>query len=402
MHKKHSNAADLLGLSRLTIHAVQGVADIAEALHRAILHQTLGKTAAKPLTASAGIAYSGVRGVARLVGGGIDAVLGPLVPLLGKQQSWAGREALLAAINGVLGDHLERQGNPLAIQMALRRGGVPLWPQDAEPGTGLPAANAPGAGRILLLAHGLCMNDLQWQRAGHDHGAALAQARGYTPVYLHYNTGRHISSNGRDLSALLESLVARWPVPVEELVFLCHSMGGLVARSACHQAAEAGHGWLRHLRGMVFLGTPHHGAPLERGGNWFHTATELSRFSAPFSRLAKIRSAGITDLRHGCILERDWQDRDRFADHSDPRQPAPLPPGVRCHTVAATTGQTAGDWQDTLLGDGLVPLASALGRHPDPAMDLGFAPDAQWVACQTNHMDLLNDRQVYQRLLDWL
>ena len=112
------------------------------------------------------------------------------------------------------------------------------------------------------------MNDLQWKRKGHDHGAALARDLAYTPVYLHYNSGLHISTNGRAFAELLEALVRLWPVPLTELVLIGHSMGGLVARSACHYGALARHEWLRRLDKLVFLGTPHHGAPLERGGNW--------------------------------------------------------------------------------------------------------------------------------------
>ncbi|MGO4781095.1 esterase/lipase family protein, partial [Lysobacter sp. 2RAB21] len=92
--------------------------------------------------------------------------------------------------------------------------------------------------------HGLCMNDLQWNWDGHDHGAALAQDDGWTPVYLHYNSGRHISVSGREFASRLERLLREWPVPVERLAIVCHSMGGLVARSACYAAEQAGHRWL--------------------------------------------------------------------------------------------------------------------------------------------------------------
>ena len=84
------------------------------------------------------------------------------------------------------------------------------------------------------------MNDIQWTRKGHNYGTALAEVLGQTPIYLLYNSGRHVSTNGQDLSELLEKLLAQWPVPVEELVIVAHSMGGLVARSAVHygQAAQ--------------------------------------------------------------------------------------------------------------------------------------------------------------------
>ena len=127
------------------------------------------------------------------MGHGLDTLLAQLEPLLGERSTWPGREALLAALNGVLGDYLAAPSNPLAITMHLRRGGVAL-PLEREP---LAAAIPDAGGKLLVLVHGLCMNDLQWRRKGHDHGAALARDLGYTPVYLHYNSGLHVSTNGR-------------------------------------------------------------------------------------------------------------------------------------------------------------------------------------------------------------
>jgi len=401
MSKKLSFAADLLGLSRLTVSAVAGVADMAEAVHLAILQQAVGAPVAKPLARATSLVYRGVRGVTGLVGGGIDALLTRLLPLLGEQSGWAGRDALSAAVNGVLGDYLEKSGNPLAIPMALRRDGKPLSLERAALRQHQDAAAGAG-GRILVLAHGLCMSDTQWLRTGHDHGAALALERAYTAVYLHYNSGRHISSNGRDFADRLEALLAAWPVAVEEIVIVGHSMGGLVARSACEFGAAAGQAWFRKLSKMVFLGSPHQGAPLERGGNWFHVITDLSPYTAPFSRLGKIRSAGITDLRHGSLVDADWDGKDRFAHGGPLPRVVPLPASVRCYTVAASIGKAEGDLGDRLAGDGLVPLTSALGQHADPGRQLDFAPERQAILYQTNHLELLNSPAAYQALLRWL
>jgi len=76
------------------------------------------------------------------------------------------------------------------------------------------------------MVHGLCLNDRHWRRDEHDHGAALADDLGLTPLYLRYNTGLHIGDNGRDFAKMLETLLRNWPRPVEELVILGHSMGG--------------------------------------------------------------------------------------------------------------------------------------------------------------------------------
>jgi pimeloyl-ACP methyl ester carboxylesterase len=392
MSDKSSHAADLEGLSRLTVSAVHGVTELAEEVHLRIINQA-PDVVAKPLGRATSFVYRGVRGVTRVVGGGLAGTLARLQPLLGQQKSWAGREATLAALNGVMGDHLADSGNPLAISMGFRRDGQ-SWQSSA--------AAAPVSGRILVCVHGLCMNDLQWRRDGHNHGAQLEQERGYTTIYLHYNSGKHISENGREFAQQLEALVAQWPVPVEELVLLGHSMGGLLSRSAYRFGEQAGHGWLKHLSKMVFLGSPHHGAPLERGGNWFHIVTELTPYTAPFSRLGKLRSAGITDLRHGAIVEQDWRGKDRFA-HGDPLPAVvPLPPAVACYAVAATISKHEGGLTGRFAGDGLVPLASALGQHSAPERDLHFAPEHQATVYNTNHMELLSSGEVYQLLQTWL
>jgi len=232
--------------------------------------------------------------------------------------------------------------------------------------------------------------------------AALARDLGYTPVYLHYNTGLHVSSNGRAFAGLIEVLLEQWPVAVKELVIIGHSMGGLVSRSACHYGALAGHDWPTRLRKLVFLGTPHHGAPLERGGHWVDVILGVSPYTAPFARLGKIRSAGVTDLRHGNLLDEDWEGRDRFAHAQDLRQPVPLPKRVQCYAIAATTGSRAGDLGDRVLGDGLVPVDSALGRHADPRRALEIPESRQWIGYGMNHLDLLSHPEVYAAMKRWL
>jgi hypothetical protein len=152
----------------------------------------------------------------------------------------------------------------------------------------------------------------------------------------------------------------------------------------------------------VFLGTPHHGAPLERGGHWVDVLLGATAYSAPLARLGKVRSAGITDLRFGNLLDDDWIGRDRFARGNDRRAPVPLPEDVACFAIAGSTARKAGNRSDRRIGDGIVPLASALGRHANPALSLGFDDARLWVAHGTNHLDLLSRRAVYARIKDWL
>ena len=398
--KLRVQAADLRGVNQLTIAGIAGVVDLVEAMHHRIA--SIPRMIAKPerdrTTGITRLVYRSIHGVIGLVGHGLDRLLARLTPLLGERSTWPGRDALLAALNGVLGDYLAASDNPLAITMCLRRDGIAL-PLECEP---LAAADPQVGGKLLVLLHGLCMNDLQWLRSGHDHGAALARDLAYTPVYLHYNSGLHISSNGRALAEQLEALVRIWPVPLTELVLVGHSMGGLVARSACRYGALARHQWRRRLDKLVCLGTPHHGAPLERGGNWVDILLGVSPYSAPLARLGKIRSAGITDLRFGNLVDEDWNTRDRFARSGDRRVAVPLPEGVACFAIAATTTKKTGGVSGRVLGDGIVPLASALGRHANPRLALGFDESRQWVAHGTNHLDLLSRSEVYAQIKQWL
>jgi len=363
-------AQQLRGASRLAVAATTGVTDLVEAMHAEIAPGSRSGGCTGGIT---GLVYRSVRGVTRLVGGGLDGALGALAPLLDGAE--AGRSsAALAALNGLLGDYLEDTANPLATRMGLH----PL------------VDGAATAGPPLVLLHGLCMNEAQWRRQtdeeSADFPAALA-GLGYRPLGLRYNSGRAIWRNGAELAALLEDL----PGP---LTLLGHSMGGLVARSAVWHAQQLGLRWPQRLRRLVTLGTPHLGAPLERGGRQVQQLLALRAYSRPLAALAARRSAGIRDLRFASLCEADAGRASRI----------PLPAGVACYAAAATTARQAGG--DALgevarwVGDGLVPVASALGQHRDPARRLAFDGTALFPGL--GHLGLQTDPAVLARLRDWL
>ncbi|WP_440106771.1 esterase/lipase family protein [Acidovorax sp. BL-A-41-H1] len=407
-------ATDLRSVARLAAQATVSISRVAEGVHQSVLG-TIGLPGGeKPGSTRGltGLVYQSIRGVTRLVDAGLQAGLSRLEPFFATDEGdgtavhWE-RQAVIAALNGVMGDRLHHDGNPLCTHMGWYQRGLPLNTRALADTGSVP-------GKVLVLVHGLCMNDLQWRHDGHDHGEHLARELGYTPVYLRYNTGLHTSDNGAALSAALDALVATWPVPVTEIAVVAHSMGGLVARSACHQAATAGKAqratlggaapgrWLPLLRHLVFLGTPHHGAPLERAGQWVHALLGRTAYSRPFARLARLRSAGITDLRYGHVLPSDWEGRDRFRKEPDRRTPVPLPSGVACHALAATLASRRSLAAETLVGDGLVPLSSALGVHDDPARTLGFARSRQAVFYGMGHLAMLGDAAVARQLVRWL
>ncbi len=401
----HLRPADIRGIAQLATQATTGATRIAEGVHQSVW-DTLGVSGGKSKGQTGGITglvYSSVRGVIHLVGKGVDSALAILQPLFdkagGTEAGSPRRETVLATLNGVIGDHLAATNNPLATTMTLRHRGEALNWQEPRP-------MSEATGKVLLMVHGLCMGDVQWQTQYQgqaiDHGATLASDLGYTPVYLRYNTGLHTSHNGRKLSQQLEQLITVWPTPLDQIDVVAHSMGGLLIRSAVHYAQQEGHSWPRLLKNIVFLGTPHHGAPLEQAGNWVDTILGSTRYTKPFAKLGHIRSAGITDLRYGSVLDTDWSDLDRFQREPDNRSVVPLPEGVACYTVAATTAAERGVLANRIIGDGLVPLQSALGHHDDPRRRLRFAASSQRIVYRTNHVELLSSPEVGRQMVRWL
>src|SRR4051794_14626881 len=154
----------------------------------------------------------------------------------------------LSVLNGLVGDRLEREGSPLQEPMSVRADGLPIRPERDALAQAFPAATP----RLVVFVHGLMGNELGWRLGARQgrvpYGTRLAQERGWTPVDVRYNSGRHISENGRSLADMLEAVVGEWPVEVDEVALVGHSMGGLVSRSAAYQAAEDGMAWVGHVR----------------------------------------------------------------------------------------------------------------------------------------------------------
>jgi pimeloyl-ACP methyl ester carboxylesterase len=356
--------------------------------------------------AIADLSYSGVR----LALGAGARVAGEAAALrtggAAADEAPAGRRAL-AILNGAHGDLVRQVAPALALDMDVRVAGRPV---PAEPGA-LRDAFPDASGRLVVFLHGLTETEVSWcyraERRGEPgvtYGTRLQEDLGLTPVYLRYNTGLHISDNGRSLDALLTALVDAWPVPVQDVVLIGHSMGGLVARSALHQAhggtAEA-RGWTHLVRDTVTLGSPHLGAPLERG---VHRLTaQLARLpeTRPLARLLSLRSVGIKDLRHGTLVEADWTDRDLDAIGSAEHTHVPLHDGARHFVVLATLSRNPSGRLADVLGDLLVPPRSASGDTGDDDR-LAFPPDHVHRLGGLHHFDLLNHPRIYERIRQWL
>ena len=309
-----------------------------------------------------------------------------------------------SVLNAVAGDFLEARDNGLSIKLSIRHDGRDLGLTKDSLWRALPHATT----KLCVFVHGLGCSDSIWRQ--HDpqtgeelsFGARLAREQGFTPLYVRYNTGLHISQNGRALALALEELLANYPRRVEQLALVGHSMGGLVARSAAHYGQALGHTWVHKLTHLLAIGSPHFGAPLERASNVL--ASVLGFFDTAGTqvpaKLLNARSAGIKDLRFGSVVDEDWLDSDPDAFFADTSKHAPFVDGVAYGYVAARYGQHEQGMVGELLGDMLVQLPSASGKHRDPARHLPF--HMGHVLEGVNHVALTNHPDVYPQLLRFL
>jgi pimeloyl-ACP methyl ester carboxylesterase len=348
------------------------------------------------------LVYGGIRTAIAVTGGAVRLAAPLMAPEDAEPQPGSLSDLAVAALNGFAGERLERERNPLANPMSLRHAGrtVPLHHQAL-------AATFPTASRrVAVFVHGLASNETFWRLHAQRHygnrhttyGSRLAADLGYTPLYVRYNSGLHISDNGRRLVRLLERVVAAWPVPVEELVLVGHSMGGLVIRSATYYGARLD--WAQRVRHLFYLGSPHLGAPLEKATNvttWLLGLTDITR---PFAAALNRRSVGIKDLRFGALRDEDWQGIDLDALLANRGSDVPLLHGVAHYCIAATVTRDPAHPAGVAVGDLLVREASAFGRgrrrHIQFPLENGrhFGP--------MNHLELLNHPDVYEQMRRWL
>ena len=416
MHRREQ----LRGLADLVVSALSGGVRAAAEMHRAIARYPFAILESIPFTrlpatgvrvlhdGIASSVYGILRGVTQ--GAGIAAGVA-LVPFgVGERdddlRSPRALELAIGALNGAVGDRLEEWRNGLRMEMELRHGGGRLL---LEPHA--IARAYPGAGpKLAVFVHGLAGNDAVWRFYAEEHfgdpdtsyGSLLARDLGYSPLYLRYNSGLHVSDNGARLDERMAELVRTWPVPVQEIVLVGHSMGGLVVRSACHAGRRRVGGWVDAVRHVVCLGTPHLGAPLEKLGNlagWALGALDVTR---PVARLVNGRSAGIKDLRFGYLVEEDWRGRDPDALLEDNRHDIPFLDTATHYFVAATLTRSPRHPLAQLLGDTLVRLPSASGCGAPVARRVPFRDEHGHHVGDMSHLRLLHHPAVYAQLRAWL
>lgn len=443
--------SELVGVVQLATDAVRQTARLVETVHSrfdwfsAVVFPTLEKD---KMGGIAGKVYQSIHYVNDSVETGLSSIVSHLEQGSGSSSTEQTRdttilpsrkrEATRAVLNGVIGDYLQERGNPLAIGMEIRVNGIPQTDDMVMERIML---DDDGHGRpLLLLIHGSCMNDLSWQctNNGHDHGQELAEALDANLFYLHYNSGLHISENGKALAFHLNRLAGlhqhvlslrtsaskETEETISTLHIVAHSMGGLVVRSACHYAQVDGtaynsHHWLdKLLKSVVFLGTPHHGAILERGGKWVDYLLSIHPYTEPFSWIGKVRSKGVTDLGYGNVRDEDWMNfllqqegpndtttgSDKYCPGKDYRLPTPLPTHIKWFAIAGSRGPSSQSITHVIVGDGLVSENSALGKgHTTrPELNLDIPSRHQKTIYNVTHDGLLRSLETFAAIRSFL
>ena len=370
--------------------ATQQVVAPIQGMHRAISERWFAAagTPARPFRmmhlAVSDVVYGSIRAGGTIAGWAFDTRLSDTSPI---------SESLQSVVNGLWGDTLDPDAGHLEIAMGVRdqsgsRVSIPTGLDRAFPGT---------TGNLVVLVHGLFETERCWK--GTEEGPGLVEALEdqpqLTPVLIRYNAGLRISENGVHLADLLDELRTAWPVPVESVSLVGHSMGGLVIRSACGVAEEAGQRWIRDVDDVVTLGTPHQGAPLEKAVNVAAWALARVPDTRPLAEFLNVRSGGIKDLRFGSVTEDDWHDADPDLLLQDTVGRHPLPSGIRHHFVAGVATADPAHPLGRAIGDLVVRANSATGgRDLDPTSEV--------VLGGVRHLDLPRKPVVVERVMAWL
>ena len=309
-----------------------------------------------------------------------------------------------AVLNGVVGDYLAKQNNPLAIEMGFYHQGSPLLSFDA-----LSKSNSNSdvglTNKVVVLLHGLTNLETIWDIETEEtvkskseaapvanYGLHLQKDFGYTPLFLRYNTGLSIEENGRLFTQLMNKLESAYPKPIDEIVFVGFSMGGLLMRYAQQEASEAETPWLDKLSHCFYLGTPHEGSYFEKFG---HLASSIVRsipkdYISHWADWIDVRSEGIQDLKHGLAHLRD---ADTEADESGPC--GSFYKGALHCFISGSLSEEQDSLLNKVFGDALVTHKSA---NPESAPENSKFSHFEGIP----HMPLAHTERVYQQMKQWI
>ena len=341
-----------------------------ERMHRAISQRCfsaigpLGKPVKPAHDAVAKTVYMSIRLAVALAGLGVDRMVSLRPAIADRSQ---------AVVNGLWGDTLGHHAVRLEVPMGLRnRSSEPVaLERIAEE---YRTANS----SLVFLVHGFADTERCWLPTATHPGLfdVLEASSEHTPILIRYNTGRSLAHNGALLAALIEECTRAWPVPVQNVAAVGHSMGGLVIRSACALGQSHGDGWISRMSDVVTVGSPHLGTPIEKLVHGLAAGLGIAGETVPLQEFVDSRSKGIKDLRNG------------LAGH-------PLSPGIAHHFVAGVLTDEAKHPVGAALGDLVVRVSSASGGSE-------AEPSSTLVVSGVRHNNLVHNDEVINQIVSWL
>jgi hypothetical protein len=178
-------------------------------------------------------------------------------------------------LNGMIGEYLEKENNPLAIQMGFFHQSQKLS-LDCQLAQQL---DCPLSNKVVIFVHGLTNLETVWdypaegssnasivnhyidvcfspvnKTSPENYGKKLQEEFGFTPFYLRYNTGLSLEKNGRNFSAQLSKLFKNYPIKIDDLMLIGFSMGGGLLSHAQYSAQKNNQAWLKVLSKCMYLG----------------------------------------------------------------------------------------------------------------------------------------------------
>jgi len=314
----------------------------------------------------------------------------------------------ISAFNGIIGDYLNQRENELAIDMAFYNNNkaIDLNKSISE------QINIKLSSKICIFVHGLCCNESFWffntdsenKDQYTSYGILLNKEKKYTPFYLRYNSGLHISENGEKLSNLLDQFISAYDKKINEISLIGHSMGGLLLSSASIYGQNFNHKWIKKAKNFIYIGSPHMGSPLEKLGNIISFALDIPNHPVTdlIEKIVNVRSSGIKDLRYGNIKHEEWKDHNPDEFLTSHREKISLLQGAKHYAIAGTIPNNPDGVASNIIGDALVRKPSALIDDMQKEYGNQLKSDNIQTFPGVNHINLGHNLDVYKQIKKWL
>lgn len=302
---------------------------------------------------------------------------------------------MVPILNGIMGDTLAEKGSDSLISMSFRYQSRDIAIEKLSEHYEFTKFE----GKVLVVIHGLMNDESIWQSEPTDKiqrlGAVLENEEKANVLYIRYNTGLHISENGRKLSKLLQSFVEQY-TEIKELTILSHSMGGLVSRSAGYYADIQQQNWISLLKKVFLIGVPNEGSYLAKVAHitqYFFRKLDPSENDS-VAKFFDVRSNGMKDLSFGYLVDEDWQNAENENKKNvNITKVNPLP-NVDYYLIAGTIAEEEKrNKVFTFFGDGLVEKESALSEL-FKTNSLKTGKVEMKLFAKENHLSLLESKKV--------